>query len=74
MVATRLMGYIKQMPIEEGEVVKKGELLFEVDPADIYSMLNQARVTIGTSSISIGFTSGGITPFGSLSIFCITLS
>ena len=43
MVATRLMGYIKQMPIEEGEVVKKGELLFEVDPADIYSMLNQAR-------------------------------
>ena len=43
MVATRLMGYIKQMPIEEGEVVKKGQLLFEVDPADIYSMLNQAK-------------------------------
>jgi len=43
MVATRLMGYIKQMPVEEGDVVKKGELLFEVDPADIYSMLNQAR-------------------------------
>jgi len=43
MVATRLMGYIKKMPVEEGDVVKKGELLFEVDPADIYSMLNQAR-------------------------------
>ena len=43
MVATRLMGYIKQMPVEEGDLVKKGELLFEVDPADIYSMLNQAR-------------------------------
>ncbi len=43
MVATRLMGYIKSMPIEEGDVVKKGQLLFEVDPADIYSMLNQAR-------------------------------
>ena len=43
MVATRLMGYIKQMPVEEGDVVKKGELLFEVDPADIYSMLSQAR-------------------------------
>ena len=43
MVATRLMGYIKKMPIEEGDVVKKGELLFEVDPTDIYSMLNQAR-------------------------------
>jgi len=43
MVSTRLMGYIKKMPVEEGDVVKKGDLLFEVDPADIYSMLNQAR-------------------------------
>ncbi len=43
MVATRLMGFIKQMPVEEGDVVKKGELLFEVDPSDINSMLNQAE-------------------------------
>jgi len=43
MIATRLMGYIKSIPVEEGDVVKKGDLLFEVDPADIYSMLNQAR-------------------------------
>jgi len=43
MVATRMMGFIKQMPIEEGEVVKKGQFLFEVDPADINSMLNQAK-------------------------------
>ncbi len=43
MVATRLMGFIKQMPVEEGDVVKKGDLLFEVDPSDINSMLNQAR-------------------------------
>jgi len=43
MVATRLMGYIKKMDVEEGDVVKKGEELFEVDPSDIYSMLNQAR-------------------------------
>jgi len=43
MISTRLMGYIKKMPVEEGEVVKKGQLLFEVDPSDIYSMLNQAR-------------------------------
>ena len=43
MIATRLMGFIKKMPVEEGDVVKKGELLFEVDPSDINSMLNQAR-------------------------------
>ena len=43
MVATRLMGYVKEMNVEEGDLVQKGEILFEVDPADIYSMINQAR-------------------------------
>jgi RND family efflux transporter MFP subunit len=43
MLASRVMGYVKQINVEEGERVKKGELLFVVDPNDIYSMLNQAR-------------------------------
>jgi RND family efflux transporter MFP subunit len=43
MLASRVMGYIKEMNVEEGDRVKKGELLFVVDPSDIYSMLNQAR-------------------------------
>jgi len=43
MVATRVMGYIKKLNVEEGDLVKKGEELFVVDPNDIYSMLNQAR-------------------------------
>ena len=43
MVATRVMGYIKKINVEEGDVVKKGETLFVVDPNDIYSMLNQAK-------------------------------
>ena len=28
MVATRLMGYIKRINVEEGDVVKKGDFLF----------------------------------------------
>ena len=43
MVATRLMGYMKKIKVEEGDKVHKGEFLFEVDPSDIYSMINQAR-------------------------------
>ena len=43
MIATRLMGFIKKMPVEEGDIVKKGQLLFEVDPSDINSMLSQAQ-------------------------------
>ena len=46
MVATRLMGYIKKMNVDEGDVVKKGDILFEVDPSDIYSMINQAKAGV----------------------------
>jgi len=46
MVATRLMGYIKKMNVEAGDKVHKGELLFEVDPSDIYSMINQAKAGV----------------------------
>ena len=42
MVASRVMGYVEKMNVEEGDKVKKGEQLFVVDPSDIYSMLNQA--------------------------------
>jgi len=43
MIATRVMGYIKNISVEEGDLVKKGQVLFEVDPSDIESMLNQAE-------------------------------
>jgi len=46
MVATRLMGYIKKMNVEEGDVVHQGDILFEVDPSDIYSMINQAKAGV----------------------------
>jgi len=35
MVSTRMMGYIKKIAVEEGDRIKKGQLLFEIDPADI---------------------------------------
>jgi len=46
MLSTRLMGYIKSIAVKEGDVVKKGDFLFEVDPSDIASMINQARAGV----------------------------
>jgi RND family efflux transporter MFP subunit len=43
MLASRVMGYVKEINVEEGDRVKEGDLLFVVDPNDIYSMINQAR-------------------------------
>lgn len=42
-IASRLMGYIRDIPVEVGQHVKRGELLFAIDPQDIQSQISQAR-------------------------------
>ena len=43
MIATRVMGFIKKIYVDEGDYVRKGQTLFVVDPSDIYSMMSQAK-------------------------------
>jgi len=43
-VASRLMGYIKNIAVAEGESVKKGQRLFTIDPMDIEGGVTQARL------------------------------
>jgi RND family efflux transporter MFP subunit len=42
-IASRLMGYIRSIPVKVGEKVKRGDLLFAIDPQDIQSQISQAR-------------------------------
>ncbi|WFE68572.1 efflux RND transporter periplasmic adaptor subunit [Thiomicrospira sp. R3] len=42
-IASRLMGYIRSIPVEVGHHIKRGDLLFEIDPQDIQSQISQAR-------------------------------
>jgi len=46
MIATRMMGYIKKINVEEGDLVSKGDVLFEVDPSDIESAQRQAEAGV----------------------------
>jgi RND family efflux transporter MFP subunit len=43
-VASRLMGYIKDIAVEEGQSVKAGQRLFSIDPLDIEGAVDQARL------------------------------
>ncbi len=43
-VASRLMGYIKDIAVTEGETVKAGQRLFTIDPMDIEGGVTQARL------------------------------
>src|SRR5271167_2711827 len=42
-VRARVTGYLVQMPFKEGAEVKKGDLLFEVDPRPYQAQLDQAE-------------------------------
>ncbi len=42
-IASRLMGYIRSIPVEVGQSVKRGDLLFAIDPQDIQSQISQAK-------------------------------
>lgn len=42
-VASRLMGYIRSIAVHEGDVVKKGQLLFTIDSSDIEGQVAQAQ-------------------------------
>ncbi len=43
-VASRLMGYIKNIAVAEGQSVKAGQRLFTIDPMDIEGGVAQARL------------------------------
>jgi RND family efflux transporter MFP subunit len=45
-VASRLMGYIRDIAVREGDAVKAGQLLFTIDPTDIEGQVVQARAGV----------------------------
>src|SRR3954470_11692615 len=45
-VRPRVSGYLVKMPFKEGAEVKKGDLLFEVDPRPYQAQLDQARAQV----------------------------
>lgn len=42
-IASRLMGYIRNLNVQVGQTVKEGQLLFSIDPTDITGQIRQAQ-------------------------------
>ena len=42
-IASRLMGFIREINVQEGQSVVKGQRLFTVDPSDIQGQVSQAK-------------------------------
>lgn len=52
-IASRLMGYIRNMNAEVGQSVKEGQLLFSIDPTDINSQIRQAQSAVAQARAAL---------------------
>lgn len=53
MLTSRFMGYIKNMKVSEGDIVKQGDLLYEIDSKDIDAAKSQVELVISQAELSL---------------------
>ncbi len=53
-ISTRNMGYIKNVYVKEGDVVRSGMALFDIDSKDMDALLSQAKLAKSQAFLSLG--------------------
>jgi len=53
MITSRFMGFIKNMKVSEGDIVKKGDLLYEIDSKEIESAEMQVQLAISQARLAL---------------------
>jgi len=53
MMTSRYMGYVKSMAVSEGDIVKKGQLLYEIDSKEIESAERQVDLGISQARLAL---------------------
>jgi RND family efflux transporter MFP subunit len=53
MMTSRYMGYVKKMAVSEGDIVKKGQLLYEIDSKEIESAERQVDLAISQARLAL---------------------
>jgi RND family efflux transporter MFP subunit len=53
MITSRYMGFIKNMKVNEGDIVKQGELLYEIDSKEIESAERQVELGISQARLAL---------------------
>jgi len=53
MMTSRYMGYVKNMAVSEGDIVKKGDLLYEIDSKEIEAAERQVDLAISQARLAL---------------------
>ena len=65
-VASRLMGYIRDIAVNEGDTVKAGQLLFTIDPTDIKGQVEQAHAGLAQADAALSDAKADLDRFTNL--------
>ncbi|MFN3398582.1 MAG: biotin/lipoyl-binding protein, partial [Sulfurimicrobium sp.] len=65
-IASRLMGFIREMDVQEGQTVTAGQRLFTVDPADIQGQVSMARAGVAQAEAALADAKTDYERFGNL--------
>ncbi len=65
-IASRLMGFIREMNVQEGQTVVAGQRLFTVDPTDIQGQVNMARAGQAQADAALADAKNDYERFGAL--------
>ena len=52
-LSSRLMGYIRNLTVREGQAVQAGQVLFEVDPAEVVGQVQQAQAGLAEAESAL---------------------
>jgi len=53
MITSRYMGYVRKMAVSDGDIVKKGQLLYEIDSKEIESAERQVDLAISQARLAL---------------------
>ena len=65
-IASRLMGFIREINVQEGQSVVKGQRLFTVDPSDIQGQVSQAKAGLAQAEAGLADAKNDYRRFGTL--------
>src|SRR5262245_27862119 len=54
-VRAHVWGYLQKVSFKEGDLVKEGDVLFEIDPRPYEALLNQAKAKVRQDEAQLGF-------------------
>jgi membrane fusion protein (multidrug efflux system) len=52
-IRSQVTGFITQVKVDEGELVRKGQLLFEIDPVQYQEAVNEAKATVEVAKANV---------------------